>query len=201
MRRIGIGAATFCFAIILSVFSITFITNSNAGNSISVLPFSKGGTNANNAVQARINLKMMNPISQNSTDDEIPNAKEVYAFRKPLISGIVSLSCFDAYYEKYPDKIVKITFLGTVKQGVTIGSSCGGELPIQIKADVRYAQYVSTSIDFFSSSNTKLGYGVMFLTCGGGDAGTNCHRFQFGLSSGITNATHIMSKPIFYTAI
>ncbi|MDR3152409.1 MAG: glycoside hydrolase [Bifidobacteriaceae bacterium] len=76
-KKIGV------LGIILIFGSICFVNTpaiSNASASQSVLNIAKGGTNANSAESAQINLGRTDSISSNSTDNQFPSSKAVYDY-------------------------------------------------------------------------------------------------------------------------
>ncbi|MDR3127899.1 MAG: hypothetical protein LBT99_01035 [Bifidobacteriaceae bacterium] len=98
IRKIGIIFCLFLFGV------VTFISDNlaqvNAASSSTVLPMAKGGTGANSASQALINLGKVNSINANSTDNQFPSAKATYNYGQTITSGTLTTSYFDIYYEK-----------------------------------------------------------------------------------------------------
>ncbi|MDR3128251.1 MAG: hypothetical protein LBT99_02870 [Bifidobacteriaceae bacterium] len=76
IKKFGVLISTFLLAIL--GFINGCFTQVNAATSTTVLPVAKGGTGANSASQALINLGKVNSINTNSTDNQFPSAKSVY---------------------------------------------------------------------------------------------------------------------------
>jgi uncharacterized protein (TIGR02145 family) len=77
LKKLNILVTIFLFGII-SFFAIQFPTNASVSQS--VLNIAKGGTNANSAETAQINLGLTNSINCSSTDNEFPSSKAVYDY-------------------------------------------------------------------------------------------------------------------------
>jgi uncharacterized protein (TIGR02145 family) len=90
LKKLGILGIITLFGI--STFISNYSISSYAASSSSILPIAKGGTNANNAESAQINLGRVDTISSNSTDNEFPSSKAVYDYIKYALIGNLSLN-------------------------------------------------------------------------------------------------------------
>ncbi|MDR3116559.1 MAG: hypothetical protein LBT91_01820 [Bifidobacteriaceae bacterium] len=75
-KKVGIWGIIFLFG--TAAFISGFSVNSYAASSSTVLPISRGGTNANTAAQAITNLGKVDALSASSTNNQFPSAKAVY---------------------------------------------------------------------------------------------------------------------------
>ncbi|MDR3116392.1 MAG: hypothetical protein LBT91_00925 [Bifidobacteriaceae bacterium] len=76
IRKLGVWGIIFLFGTV--AFISGFSINSYAASSSTVLPISRGGTNANTVEDAQTNLGKVNTINSKSTDNQFPSSKAVY---------------------------------------------------------------------------------------------------------------------------
>ncbi|MDR3116614.1 MAG: hypothetical protein LBT91_02095 [Bifidobacteriaceae bacterium] len=74
-----VGVLGIIFILCTTCFVSGYNINSYAASSSTVLPISRGGTNANTAAQAITNLGKVDVINSSSTNDQFPSAKAAYS--------------------------------------------------------------------------------------------------------------------------
>jgi hypothetical protein len=92
-KKLGAILCLFLFGVV--AFTSGNLTQVNAASSSTVLPVTKGGTGANSASQALINLGKVNSINANSTDDQFPSAKSVYDSTDKVYSTVFPVNTED----------------------------------------------------------------------------------------------------------
>jgi hypothetical protein len=176
----------------------------NSSASSSILPFAKGGTGANNIVQARANLKTVNKISNENTDEEAPTAKAIYTFGYPLYNfgsvvatGTFSNTYFDFYYEKYGNNTVKLTINNSQPKATipVLKNVLSFSFPAAIKPVCAKNQVISPTLLFYDSSGSKIGQAIFFTWCG---ASASVASMTFTNPVAINTSATIISTPIIY---
>ncbi|MDR2799379.1 MAG: hypothetical protein LBB07_02015 [Bifidobacteriaceae bacterium] len=201
------GAILSIFLLCAAGFVIGINQNQNAlaGGSNSVLPISKGGTSANTQIGARENLKMMNSVSANSTDDEIPNGKEVYNFGSPsynmgdpIESTTLTGTYFDAYIERYANKLARISIISnTIKANIPAAHiNPIFTLSENFKAAKGKLNYPASNITFFNSSGSIAADRILYINCA---SSNTCKDVVLSAGAAVSGISFLTHKSLIYT--
>jgi hypothetical protein len=214
IKTVGYALAILTFGVICFTAGVNTNMLTNADSPANGLPVSHGGTGATEPTQARTNLGINQTatISDQSTDSQYPTAKSVYNFANdvynfglgaPIETGTITTTYFDIWYEKYPNKLVKMSFKQPVVK-VTIPARPGviATLKDSLKADFSSGAYPGLDMGFCTGGCASSAFYPLWINC---DSATSaCNELILTNTVDIVKNTglqFIVSAPLIYTAV
>jgi hypothetical protein len=208
LRQFGTFFFIFILALISYTAGISFNNEAFSSGSSSALPVSKGGTGGSTPVSARANLGMntTTTITSSSTDNDFPSAKSVYTFGTGTTAetGTFETSYFNFYYEKYPNKLTKLSIISdTIKTNIPAGKVKITDLPATLKAEISKGKNPSSIITFCNDQCAETLISPLYIECS--TTATSCNSLYLNLSQSITPGTtdyrYPMNQSIIYNSI